>query len=180
MISFLATLLGLATWRYKRNKVYDLESISNYKDLIDSISETIIPKTDSPGAKEAEVVNYIVNVVENCFSKSDKRNIIIGLNDLEQYCRNHYSSTFINCQAKDKVTVLTYFESRGSFNNSLLNKIKRKILGSSFFEQMKWLVVSGYCVSKLGATQGLAYEHIPVTFIGCMPYSLNQKSWATK
>jgi len=181
VISFFATILGLiSVWWYKRNKIYDLESISSHRDLIDSISETIIPKTDSPGAKDAEVVNYIMNVVENCFSKSDKRILIMGLNDVEQYCYSHYSSNFINCQAKDKVAVLTYFENQGSFTNPLLNKIKKKILGSSFFEQIKWLIVSGYCVSRLGATQGLAYDHIPVTFIACMPYALNQKSWATK
>lgn len=181
IVSCLATISGLVSiWWYKRNKTYDLESINDYKDLIDSISETIIPRTDSPSAKDAGVVNYIVNVIENCFSKSDKRTVIIGLNNLEKYCQDHFLLTFINCRDEDKTKALAYFENQGSFANPLLNKIKKKILGSSFFEQMKWLVVSGYCVSKLGATQGLVYDYIPVDFIACMPYLLNQKSWATK
>lgn len=166
--------------RYWRNRRVNNRDLRYFREIIEDISEVIIPKTDSPGAKEAKVVDYIINNLENCIERGDRYIILNGLEDIEKYSLRNFSATFIQCALRDKISVLKHFETKGIFSYSLLNKIRRKIFGQSFFEQMKWLTVSGYCQSQLGATQGLAYDHIPVDFLSCIPYALDQKSWATK
>ncbi len=150
-----------------------------YKELIDEISETIIPATDTPGAKEAKVADYIINVLNNCVSEHDKYVILSGLEDLEEYSVKKFSSSFIACTSDDKIAALQHFEKKLLLPHPLLNKVRRKIFGETFFEQMKWLIVSGYCTSELGATSGLAYDHIPSEYISCTPYIPHQRSWAT-
>lgn len=39
-----------------------------YRDLISEISAMIVPQTDTPGAREAGVGIYIINIVESCLS----------------------------------------------------------------------------------------------------------------
>lgn len=150
-----------------------------YRDLISEISAMIVPQTDTPGAREAGVGIYIINVVESCLSDTDKRTVLLGLNDLEEYSYNKYSASFIKCSQEQKTMILKHFQKKGQFDNAFLNKVKKKLLGPDFFELIKTLTVNGYCSSKIGATQGLAYEHIPVKYIACTPLLPNQRSWAT-
>src|SRR5690606_29589884 len=105
---------------------------------------------------------------------------IVGLKDIDKYCLSNYQATFVNCCRRDKISVLEHFETYDSFSNHLLNRIKTKLFGLSFFENFKSLTVSGYCLSKLGATQGLVYDHIPGDYISCITLIEGQKSWATK
>jgi hypothetical protein len=39
--------------------------------------------------------------------------------------------------------------------------------------------VLGYCTSEVGATQALAYAHVPGDYRGCVPLRPRQKGWAT-
>lgn len=164
-------------WRASKLKN---KNLNDSRELIEEIAEIIIPATNSPGAKDAKVVDYILNVLENCTKKNDINTIISGLENLERYSIKKYSNRFEKCPVQAKIAVLKHFETKGLLTNPLLNKIKQRIWGQSFFEQMKWLTVSGYCQSKLGATEGLAYVHIPIKFYSCTPYLPSQKSWATK
>lgn len=164
----------------KRNSVKrDIRSLYSFKELIEELSETIIPSTDTPGAKEAKVADYIVNVFDNCTSDSDKIVIINGLENLEKYSVKKFSNPFSRCTSESRIAILQHFEKEWVLPHPFLNKVRRKIFGETFFEQMKWLIISGYCTSELGATQGLAYDHIPGNYIPCIPYEPYQRSWAT-
>lgn len=172
-----AVLAGISIGYFKRKR--KLKEIGQYQNLISEISEVIIPQTDTPGAKEAGVVVYVINVIETCLSDRDRRIVLVGLDDIEEYSRKRYSRTFAKCSEQNKAAVLAHFQNKGNFDNAFLNKVKNKLLGPSFFELIKSLVVKGYCISELGATEGLAYEHIPVHYISCTTLLPNQQSWAT-
>lgn len=147
--------------------------------LIEEISETIIPSTDTPGAKDAKVVDYIINVIEQCTDARNTGVILNGLEDLQRYSVENYSKPFEDCTLESRTAILSHFESKGKFSNYQLSRIRRKLWGQTFFEQIKWLTVSGYCVSQQGATQALVYEHVPIEYIPCIPYVKQQKAWAT-
>lgn len=150
-----------------------------FRELIEEISETVIPVTDTPGAKDAKVTDYIINVIEHCTTERDRNVILVGLENVEEYSVKKFSTSFKMCTSEDKIAVLQHFEKKWFLPNPLLNKIRRKIFGRTFFEQMKWLIVSGYCTSKLGATEGLAYDDIPINYVPCIQYVPHQRSWAT-
>lgn len=180
IVGLISVILGYITFHRYGRYGSGLGQVDDFRDLISELTEMIIPQTDTPGAKEAKVYSYIINVVTNCFSTRDKNIFLRGLIDLERYSFSHFKTSFVNCNEPDKTQVISYFEDKGSYSSHLLNKVRRKIQGRSFFEQLKWLTVSGYCTSMLGATEGLAYEHIPRSYSSCTTLKPGQKSWATK
>jgi len=162
------------------NKTPDLGLLQSKKDLISELAEMIIPATDTPGAKEAEVAEFIIKIITNCVGIKDKNIFIDGLLDVENYSQNHFGKTFENCLLDERTQILTHFEDKAYWSNNLMNKIQNKFLGQPFFSRLKELTVLGYCTSELGATKGLAYDYIPGKFESCIKLSPQQKSWATK
>jgi hypothetical protein len=162
------------------HKKADLNYLRAQKRLIEELSEMIIPQTDTPGAKEAKVADAILKTVVNCLDFKEQNTFIIGLQNLENYCMNKYQSSFITCKVADRADVLTYFDEKEQYSYAVLNKVRRKLLGPSFFFQLKELTVFAYCTSEIGATKGLAYDYMPVSYEACIPLRPNQQSWATK
>lgn len=157
----------------------DLSELLQKKQLIAELAETIIPRTDTPGAKDAKVEEFIIKMIKESDQKS-QHNFISGLVSLEEYTLNNYDRSFINCMPQQKFAILKHFEDKATYSINLFNRINNKLLGTPFFNKLKDLTVEGYCTSQLGATQGMAYNYIPVKFKGCTPLQKNQKAWATK
>lgn len=179
LVSIFITILiaGYTFFRFRSKRT--IRNVRYYQDIISEVAETIIPQTDTPGAKRAGVNVYIINVIESCLSVRDQKTILGGLEDVEEYCLKRYSLPFIKCTPEKKISTLEHFRQKGVFENVFLNKVKNKLLGSSFFELIKDLTVTGYCMSEIGAIQGLAYDHTPVTYNACVPLLPDQHSWAT-
>ncbi|SMC95732.1 gluconate 2-dehydrogenase subunit 3 family protein [Pedobacter nyackensis] len=176
-ISF--TSFSVFKW-FDLHKKPDLNYLNSKKILIEELTEMIIPTTDTPGAKEAKVADFILLTVANCLDVKEQNGFISGLKSLEKYSVEKFNVDFIGCSTENREKILTHFQSMDIYDYSILNKVRRKILGSPFFVQLKWLTVYGYCTSKPGATKGLAYDYIPGNYAACFPLQPNQKSWATK
>lgn len=162
------------------NAAADVSYIHKKKHIIAELADTIIPRTDTPGAKDASVEDFIIGMIEFCSDNKTQNNFMHGLADLEKYTSDHYKTDFIACTADQKTEILTHFEAKSRYAINILNKINNKVLGKPFFVKLKELTVEGYCTSQAGATRGLAYDYIPQTYQACIPLTTNQKSWATK
>lgn len=159
----------------------DFKYLLKSKPFIAEICETIIPRTDTPGAKDAHVEDYVINAVRMHMSRADTNEFIDGLKDLEKYCSDHFKKSFISCDANQRLNAFHKMESTELFYSfPKVKKIKRRLTGKTFSELIKDLTAIGYCTSETGATMGLRYDHIPVDFIPCTPMRKGQKSWATK
>lgn len=161
------------------NNQEQIESLHLYKDLIAELAETIIPATDSPGAKDAKVEEFIIEMIVEHESKKTKKRFLKGLRNLQEYSKNNYNSNFQSCSFTDKVNILGYYEKKGISDFKILAKIENRIFGDSFFHTLKNLTVRGFCTSKIGATEALAYDYVPISYDACVPLKEGQKSWAT-
>ncbi len=157
-----------------------LADLPKNKALVAELAETIIPRTNTPGAKDAGVENYIIKMITENTDVKMQHSFLAGLKSVEEYAKDKYDKDFILCSQEEKHAVVKHFEERATYSISILNKVQRKFLGAPFFYQLRDLTVEGYCTSQLGATQGLAYDYVPVTFQACIPLQPNQLSWATK
>ena len=52
--------------------------------LVSQLAETIIPKTDTPGAKDAGVPSFIDLVVKDCYKKEDQEKFVAGLKAFDE------------------------------------------------------------------------------------------------
>lgn len=175
---FIPVVYLLVKRSYLKNK-YATKELNEYRVLIAEIADMIIPRTDSPGAKDASVEDYIINVMQNCETKLSRSRFVHGLERLEKKSMSRFAMPFASCSNEDKGVLLQELENQ-KIPHAFLNKVKTKLLGPSFFDHFKQLTVKGYCMSKIGATEGLAYDPVPIAFISCIPYIPHQKAWATR
>jgi len=130
--------------------------------LLAEVADTIIPTTDTPGAKAAEVEQFIVRVMRDCYQREEQEKFYAGLAKLNADCRTAHGKGFSELDAAGK------------------NEMVKQATGNNteFFKVMKQLTVAGYFTSEIGATKALEYLPIPGRFEGDVPMKPGQKAWA--
>jgi len=156
-----------------------LPKIDQYYTLLEELTETIIPETDTPGAKSAKVADFIIVMYHEVLSLKSANRFREGLYTLEQRCFNIYGRSFIQCNKKERHEIISHFDKSSSLNFSLWKKFSGRLFGASFYDTLIDLTTVGFCTSKLGATQFLNYDFIPAEYQGCIPLKENQIAWAT-
>lgn len=153
--------------------------MQSYEGLLTEVVNVIIPATDTPGAKEANVQTYLINYMEACASNKEYNNFINGLAALQDTCLQDYDNHFETCDPAQQLEVLEALD-RSASGNGLLVKIDHKIRGRGFFTILKALTIEGYCTSQLGATELLAYEPVPAKYLPITTLQPSQKAWALR
>lgn len=148
--------------------------------LLAALADTILPETDVPGALRAGVLPYMMDALAIIVSPRGRDRFNRGLQDVQNYAYSRYHQSFEQCSEKERLSILQYFEAKVSYRFRVLNKIHRKVFGEPFVKQLKRLVVNGYCTSQLGATEGLAYDPIPVGYEAYIPLASQPRNWATE
>ena len=177
---------GAAAWAGIRfRNLYSTPSLEKlqhdaYRELITELAETIIPATDTPGAKAAGITPFIIRMVTDCTPKKEQNRFIEGLEEVDAYARNHYKRAFVRCTAEQQAAAAAHFEKRDRPYKGIAGKISHKVLGDSFFVIMKKYTVIGYCTSMEGATRGLAYDYVPGHYTGSVLLKPGQRAWATE
>lgn len=157
----------------------DLGYLAGKQRLIGEVAETIIPATDTPGAKAAKVQDFIIKMVAECTEKRSQNNFIEGLKELEQYTLKTFGRDYLACSTEQRMAVLIHLEDKEN-RNPIVHKIHHRLMGDTFIYLMKYYTVLGYCTSEAGATKALAYDYIPGTFEACISLTSHQKCWATE
>lgn len=175
---------GAAAWSGFRLrdlfKTPDLARLEVCAELITELAETIIPATDTPGAKAAGVTPFIIRMVRDCTPKKEQQRFLLGLSDMEAYARHHYKRPFARCTIEQREAIADHFERRDRPFKGIAGKITHKVLGDPFFVIMKRYTVIGYCTSMQGATHALVYDYVPGHYRGAVRLQPGQHAWATE
>ncbi|MDA7881466.1 gluconate 2-dehydrogenase subunit 3 family protein [Akkermansiaceae bacterium] len=141
------------------------------------IAEAIIPETDTPGAIEAGVPEWIEVIVKDCFEEADQRIIIDGLADLALRCQKAHGKSIAQLSGKEQVAFLN----KMNHDTQAEKRERAKKEGKqrrTFLEQFKDLTKLCYCSSEVGATQAFEYHLVPGKWVASMPLEPGQKAWA--
>jgi len=178
---------------------------NDLKVLLDEITETILPKTGSPGAKEAKVGDFIQLMIHDCYSKVDQELFLRGLDKFQMDCKASTQKSFVDLSVPDREKYLLsiekdLFKKKETENNKISDDhtlvAKKKVEGKQidavnkeqvpgpeepnhYYRILKELTLLGYFTSEPGATKALEYVKVPTKFIGTMPLKPGQKAWAT-
>ncbi len=131
--------------------------------VISEVAEIIIPKTDTPGAKEAGVPAFIEQMIFECYSEENRDKFVNALNEFIK------TADFPNLST-EKRTEYVFGEHEKA--------IQEKTQPRPFVLTMKELTMLGFFSSQPGATQVLQYEAVPGRYIGCQPLEEVGKAWA--
>ncbi len=143
--------------------------------LLDEVGETILPATNTPGAKAARVGRFMAVMVRDCYKPADQKIFINGIAQLNEECAKQYGKGFLACEPAERTAFLTALDKeQKSFTAN-----QRADDPSHYFRMMKELTLLGYFTSEVGATKALRYLPIPGRYDGNVPYKKGDKAWAT-
>ncbi len=144
--------------------------------IVSELAEVIIPKTDTPGAKEAGVPNFIDMMLKDCYKEEDQKGFLDGLAKFDADAKAAYGDSFVYLKPEQK---LEYVKKA---NETAVAEVKKDPSAKRpFILKAKELTMLGFFTSKPGATEVLQYEAVPGAYKGCIPLSEagNGKTWAT-
>jgi hypothetical protein len=114
------------------------------------IAELIIPRTDTPSAKDAKVHEHIDRVL-NDESDEVQKSFLEGLRWMNRRSLELYHKEFSALETKDQVALLSRIS-----NSNTLQPVDR--LGHEFFLEIRQRLVFAYYTSKIGLEQELTYK----------------------
>jgi hypothetical protein len=143
--------------------------------FLDEVGETIIPATDTPGAKEAKIGEFMHTIVRDCYDKSDQDIFISGMSKLNEASKTMNGKYFLESSPEErKKLLITLDKEQKDYTTN-----KKPTDPAHYFRMMKELTIWGYFTSEPGATKALRYIAVPGRYEGCIPYKKGDKAWAT-
>lgn len=146
------------------------------------LCETIIPTTNTPGAKAAGVADFVKKMLADCYEKKVSDAFMLGLDKLDAASNTKFGKPFADVTAEQRIDLVKTaeaqaIEERANFKKEQSNSTLPQ--AQPFFFLAKELTVTGYFTSEIGCTQALRYEPVPGRYDGALPYKKGDKAWAT-
>jgi len=177
LIKMIAVLTGgaviggdvfLAGCRSKEQDFFTKDDIA----FFDEVAETIIPKTNTPGAKDAATGSFMVLYATDCYDETNRNIFKAGIAELNKASDKKYKNGFMKLAPAQKKEMLEMVDKEAKDHN------KKDQQQPHYFTLMKQLTLLGFFTSKQGATQVLRYNPVPGKYEGCIEYKKGETSWA--
>ncbi len=143
--------------------------------FLDEVGETILPATDTPGAKEVKIGEFMHTIVRDCYEPANQQIFLDGMGKLNEASKKMNGKTFLESTPAERKTLLVDLDKE----QKTYMAAKKATDPSHYFRMMKELTIWGYFTSEPGATKALRYVAVPGRFEGCIPYNKGDKAWAT-
>lgn len=156
-------------------KLSTTEFTDNNVIFLDEVGETIIPTTDTPGAKAAKIGEFMRTIVVDCYEPEDQEIFLAGIGTLNQSAQSTYQKEFLDLDPQQMKDLLTEIDTQAKAYEEEREPEDK----AHYFTMMKQLTLWGYFTSEIGATQALRYIEVPGKYDGAYPYKKGDRAWAT-
>lgn len=167
--------------------------------FLDEVAETILPATNTPGAKEAKVGEFMKVMVTDCYTQKQQDAFVNGIGELDEACKKMHSKSFMDCTPEQRKALLVSLEkeakefnqkrdeadkplreAHNKKNEALAWKDQTEFEGSPshYYTMMKQLTLLGFFTSKTGMTETLRHVPVPGKYDGAFAYNKGDKAWA--
>ena len=158
-------LLAVGRAVHKRVRAGTLRALDPHQNAtVATIAELIIPKTDTPGAREAGVPAFIDVMLAEWGDDDQRKVFTAGLANVDERSRALFGKDFIASSAEQQVQILTDLDAE-------LARLRdtKSDTSKNFFQGMKWLALTGYYTSEVGATTEQHFRIVPGRYEPCYP-----------
>jgi hypothetical protein len=130
-------------------------------DAVVTLTELIIPETDTPGAKAVRVNRFIDTVLSGT-SPANRDQFFRGLTWIDQRSTALYGKDFLAAGTENQTALLTRLSKDG-------NPDGEDAIGTQFFQAIKSMTISGYYTTEIGLRKELGDDGqlFLVQFQGC-------------
>ena len=136
-----------------------------------ALADMIIPRTDTPGASDAGVSEFIDLVLTEWYDAPERAHFLDGLATVDSQSRALFGKNFTDCSTEQQGKLLTELGAKmleGAVPGSRRRSVQRPAPPKAdFYADFRRLVLTAFYTSEAGATQALHYEVIPEQYQGC-------------
>jgi hypothetical protein len=167
--------------------------------LLDEVGETIIPTTNTPGAKAAKIGEFMKVMITDCYTEKQQAAFMKGIGELDAACKKANSKSYMECTPQQRHDFLVSLEKEAKAfntkrdetdkplyeafkktNDALPWKDQKEFEGSPshYYTMVKQLTLLGFFTSKTGMTETLRHVPVPGKYDGAFPYAKGDKAFA--
>ena len=154
------SLVSLPAWANGWSKASVLPTQSylsaTESELLAALVDTILPTTDTPGAKALNVHLFVEKMVADCYEKPFQETFRNGLQAVDPLTTKQYGRSFITCDTPQRLSILRQFQASPNATEK------------EFFSTLKSLTIQGYTTSEYVMTKHLNYVMAPGHYYGCV------------
>ena len=142
-----------------------LKLTADHESLVAAITETLLPTSDTPGAKELKLHQFVLRMMDDCYSPEEQKEFQNGLESFDDYFDKNFGESFSEMTPDKRYSSLVAFEKKFSDDKGVSDKGKAI---AQFYNRTKGLAIRGYMNSQPVMTKLTYYKMIPGRFDGCV------------
>ncbi len=147
--------------------------------FISAFVDTILPKTETPGALDVKTDIFIDLVYAKVYDKKAQENVVAEIEKFNATCKERFGDVFADLSPEDKAAMLKAADAEsGKFNGNVWGTAVGKQEPVGFYRSLKSMTLSGYFSSEEIGKNYLSYDPIPGEYLGCIPLSDVGNSWS--
>ncbi len=142
-------------------------------EIVVAMSELLIPATDTPGAKGAQVNEFIDLILSEWATEEEKTVFLAGLAETDRRTQELFGHGFAAVTPAQQAAIVQGFDEELSVYRQGQShqwtpfwELKK---ATPFFDQMRRMTLVGYYTSTIGQEKELKVEIIPGALHGCVP-----------
>jgi hypothetical protein len=129
------------------------------ENMLAELAEIILPKTDTPGAKDLSAHLFALKMVDDCYSKANQEKYLEGMKAFESFVTKKTGKSFTDLSPSERQSIVAELDKQKPSGEAL----------SFFFHSTKRLTVQAYTTCEYYMTKIRGYKMIPGNFQGCIP-----------
>jgi len=145
---------------------------------LDEIAETILPRTKTPGAKDAGAGAFMATFVSDCYTARQQATFRAGLADIDKRA----GGRFVSLAPQARTELLRALDTEAGKHAVEVTETGTAQEGEAmphYFTMFKQLTIFGFFTSKVGATEVLRYVAVPGRYDGDLAYVPGTPAWGT-
>ena len=145
---------------------------------LDEIAETILPRTATPGAKDAGVGLFMAQFVTDCYTAQQQATFRAGLAEIDKRA----GGRFVSLAPQARTELLRALDAEARKHVVAMTDTGTAKVADAMphhFTMIKQLAIFSFFTSKVAATDVLRYVAVPGRYDGDLAYAPGTPAWAT-
>jgi gluconate 2-dehydrogenase gamma chain len=159
----------------KTGSGYKLRTLNPHQNAtVVTMTDLIIPETNTPGAKAARVNEFIDVILTEWATEEERQNFLNGLAGVDKQSNELFAKDFVEATPVQQVTLLRAMDDysateraqRREKHGNTVQEFDTQLTGN-FYDVFRGITLHGYYTSEIGFTQELKLQIIPGAHHGC-------------
>jgi len=138
-------------------------------ELVATLTEHIIPQTETPGARAAGVHRFVDALLTDHYPAAERDRFLAGLAGVDAQAQSRYGKVFVDSATGQQLALLRELDAAAYAAS--------RAEDTWFFRRMKELTLVGYYTSEIGAMQELRVSPFGA-YRGDIPYTAVGRAWS--